>query len=70
MLSMVTITAAGAGQVYAIGSFFKTYSVANTLALMLIIAEMVHTCARMCVLWSSTAKRVYPSDAPIPLFTN
>jgi len=38
---MVAVTAAGAAQIYTIGSFFKVYSIANTVALLMITVEMV-----------------------------
>ena len=38
---MLVITATGAAQIYCIGSYFKVYSVANTIALMVITIEMV-----------------------------
>ncbi|XP_065904850.1 broad substrate specificity ATP-binding cassette transporter ABCG2-like isoform X1 [Dysidea avara] len=41
MLAMLTVTAAGSAQVYSIGSFFRNYSVANTLALLLLTVEIV-----------------------------
>lgn len=41
LLTMLVITATGAAQIYCIGSYFKVYSVANTIALMVITIEMV-----------------------------
>ena len=41
LLTMLVITATGAAQIYCIGSFFRVYSVANTLALLVITIEMV-----------------------------